>query len=67
MTELETQLLAALERSRQQFKSEQAALRTMFERTLKENGVLQGQVSNLSKQVTSLAEQVSILSNRLPK
>ena len=67
MTELETQLLAALERSRQQFKTEQAALRTMFERTLKENGVLQGQVSGLSEQVTNLAEQVSILSNRLPK
>ncbi|GJA34597.1 MbeD/MobD family mobilization/exclusion protein [Aeromonas caviae] len=67
MTELETQLLAALERSRQQFKTEQAALRTMFDATSKANTNLQKQVTGLSEQVTNLAEQVSILSNRLPK
>lgn len=65
MTELETHLLNALKLLGQQFNEQhqaselaQKSLQTMFERTSQENQRLHHQVSDLSKQVAILGNQL---------
>ncbi|MFV3350084.1 MbeD family mobilization/exclusion protein [Aeromonas veronii] len=72
MTELERQLLKALESLedgyRQQYVAWESAysdLRLMFEATSTENQVLRESVGSLSKQVQHLSEQVERLSQKL--
>lgn len=69
MTELETQLLAALEQLQQDYSqrldewaSVSVDLQKMFSITQRENARLSEQVSSLSRQVQSLSEQLHRLS-----
>ncbi|MCX0424832.1 MbeD family mobilization/exclusion protein [Aeromonas veronii] len=72
MTELERQLLKALESLEGGYKAQHAAwesaysdLRLMFEATSTENLALRENVGSLSKQVLHLSEQVERLSQKL--
>ena len=72
MTELERQLLKALESLEGGYKAQHAAwesaysdLRLMFEVTSTESQVLRENVGSLSKQVRHLSEQVERLSQKL--
>ena len=71
MTELEKQLLSALEQLQQDYStrldewaSVSVDLQKMFSITQRENARLSEQVSNLSRQVQSLSEQLRRLSVR---
>ena len=72
MTELERQLLKALESLEGGYRQQHAAwesaysdLRLMFEATSTENQVLRESVGSLSRQVQHLSEQVERLSQKL--
>lgn len=72
MTELERQLLKALESLESGYKAQHAAweiaysdLRLMFETTSTENRALRENVGSLSKQVLHLSEQVERLRQKL--
>ena len=72
MTELERQLLKALESLEGGYKQQQTAwesaysdLRRMFEDTATENRELRESVGSLSRQVQHLSEQVERLSQKL--
>lgn len=69
MTELEKQLLSALEQLQQDYSqrldewaSVSVDLQKMFSITQRENARLSEQVSSLSRQVQSLSEQLHLLS-----
>lgn len=69
MTELETQLLSAFEQLQQDYAQQLSAweaasleLQRMFGTTLRENAALSERVSDLSRQVQSLSEQLRRLS-----
>ena len=71
MTELETQLLSAFEQLQQDYAQQLSAweaasseLQRMFGITQRENAVLSERVSDLSRQVLSLSEQLRRLSVR---
>lgn len=72
MTELERQLLKALESLEGGYKAQYTAwesaysdLRLMFEATSTENRALRESVGSLSKQVLLLSEKVELLSQKL--
>ena len=71
MTELETQLLSAFEQLQQDYAQQLSAweaasseLQRMFGITQRENAVLSERVSDLSRQVQSVSEQLRRLSVR---